>query len=88
MKSYLSGMPECKFGMNDKLLIDKQAKPSTAEAQTLESQLAKKYVTSYSKHCALCSHYNQFNNNIATPPAPLTVMRFRPHPCPAHCNEI
>lgn len=42
MKSYLSGMPECKFGMNDKLLIDRQAKPSTPEAQTLESQLAKR----------------------------------------------
>ena len=42
MKSYLSGMPECKFGMNDKLLIDKQAKPSTPEAQTLEQQLARR----------------------------------------------
>ena len=42
MKSYLSGMPECKFGMNDKLVIDKQAKPSTPEAQTLESQLNKR----------------------------------------------
>ena len=81
MKSYLSGMPECKFGMNDKLLIDKQAKPSTAEAQTLESQLAKKYVTSYSKHCALSSHYNQFS---------LTLYKIiiLPHPCPGHCNEI
>lgn len=45
MKSYLSGMPECKFGMNDKLLVDKQAKPSTPEAQTLESQLAKRLKT-------------------------------------------
>ncbi|CAI8040727.1 AP-2 complex subunit mu [Geodia barretti] len=42
MKSYLSGMPECKFGMNDKLVIDKQAKPSTPEAQNLESQLSKR----------------------------------------------
>lgn len=42
MKSYLSGMPECKFGMNDKLVIDKQAKPSTPEAQSLESQLNKR----------------------------------------------
>lgn len=42
MKSYLSGMPECKFGMNDKLVVDKQAKPSTPEAQTLEQQLNKR----------------------------------------------
>ncbi|CAO2631296.1 AP-2 complex subunit mu [Lemmus lemmus] len=26
MKSYLSGMPECKFGMNDKIVIEKQGK--------------------------------------------------------------
>ena len=43
MKSYLSGMPECKFGMNDKLIVDKQANASTPEAATLEAQLAKKY---------------------------------------------
>lgn len=42
MKSYLSGMPECKFGMNDKLVVDKQAKPSTPEAANLEQQLAKR----------------------------------------------
>lgn len=24
MKSFLSGMPECKFGMNDKLVVEKQ----------------------------------------------------------------
>ncbi|XP_064384823.1 AP-2 complex subunit mu-like [Halichondria panicea] len=42
MKSYLSGMPECKFGMNDKLVVDKQAKPSTPEAASLEQQIAKR----------------------------------------------
>lgn len=43
MKSYLSGMPECKFGMNDKLVVDKQAKPSTPEAASLEQQIAKRF---------------------------------------------
>lgn len=42
MKSFLSGMPECKFGMNDKLVVDKHAKPSTPEAAALEQQLAKR----------------------------------------------
>lgn len=42
MKSYLSGMPECKFGMNDKLVVDKQAKPSTPEAASLEQQIARR----------------------------------------------
>ena len=26
MKSFLSGMPECKFGMNDKLVLEKSAR--------------------------------------------------------------
>jgi hypothetical protein len=29
MKSYLSGMPECKFGINDKLTIDGKGKTGT-----------------------------------------------------------
>ncbi len=48
MKSYLSGMPECKFGMNDKLVVDKQAKPSTPEAASLELQIAKRSVAWWS----------------------------------------
>ncbi|XP_032887655.1 AP-2 complex subunit mu isoform X1 [Amblyraja radiata] len=32
MKSYLSGMPECKFGMNDKIVIEKQGKGTSDEA--------------------------------------------------------
>lgn len=31
MKSYLSGMPECKFGMNDKIVIDKQGKAAAGD---------------------------------------------------------
>ncbi|TSL47718.1 AP-2 complex subunit mu-A [Bagarius yarrelli] len=31
MKSYLSGMPECKFGMNDKIVIDKQGKAGASD---------------------------------------------------------
>ena len=44
MKSYLSGMPECKFGMNDKIVMDKQAKPSSSEAASIEEQQSRKYV--------------------------------------------
>lgn len=32
MKSYLSGMPECKFGMNDKLVVEKQTKSSALDS--------------------------------------------------------
>lgn len=38
MKSYLSGMPECKFGMNDKIVVDKQSKSSTPEAAAAEQK--------------------------------------------------
>ena len=41
MKSFLSGMPECKFGMNDKLVVEKQ-KSGTSES-SIDSQ--KKWVT-------------------------------------------
>ena len=35
MKTFLTGMPECKFGLNDKLVIEKEAQKA-----------AKPYVTS------------------------------------------
>ena len=34
MKSYLSGMPECKFGINDKLTIDSKGNKGGASATT------------------------------------------------------
>ncbi|XP_033641905.1 AP-2 complex subunit mu [Asterias rubens] len=37
MKSYLSGMPECKFGMNDKLTLDKQGKGDSDTSKTKSS---------------------------------------------------
>jgi AP-2 complex subunit mu-1 len=38
MKSYLSGMPECKFGINDKLTIDPRSK--TSEGTSAKSSIA------------------------------------------------
>ena len=32
MKSYLSGMPECKFGINDKVLMDNRGRLDTESA--------------------------------------------------------
>ena len=32
MKSYLSGMPECKFGINDKIIMEAKGKPSVDES--------------------------------------------------------
>ncbi len=33
MKSYLSGMPECKFGINDKIIMESKGR-STADDST------------------------------------------------------
>jgi AP-2 complex subunit mu-1 len=37
MKSFLSGMPECKFGINDKIVMDSKGKGPTAEEQVRSS---------------------------------------------------
>lgn len=39
MKSYLSGMPECKFGINDKIVVDSKGK-SGEEANRSKSSIA------------------------------------------------
>jgi len=38
MKSYLSGMPECKFGMNDKIVVDKQSKSSVPDTTAADAK--------------------------------------------------
>lgn len=37
MKSYLSGMPECKFGINDKVTIDAKSRAQTEDQRTRSS---------------------------------------------------
>lgn len=44
MKSYLSGMPECKFGMNDKIVIDKQGKGGNGEDGGKRSEVTQEEV--------------------------------------------
>ena len=36
MRAYLTGMPECKFGLNDKLVLDPGEKGSHADAVELD----------------------------------------------------
>ncbi|KAK3738110.1 hypothetical protein QZH41_013841 [Actinostola sp. cb2023] len=42
MKSFLSGMPECKFGMNDKLVVEKQSSKSASSESSMDSLGSKK----------------------------------------------
>ena len=40
MKSYLSGMPECKFGINDKIVVDSKGKQMSNSVETKRFSLA------------------------------------------------
>ena len=67
MKSYLSGMPECKFGMNDKIVMDKQAKPSSTEAATIEDQQLRKCVAFFAqKELVVLKLYLSFRSGPAS----------------------
>ncbi len=37
MKSYLSGMPECKFGINDKIVVDSKSKSGEESSRSKNS---------------------------------------------------
>ena len=54
MKSYLSGMPECKFGINDKLVMDAKGRSTTDD-------LSKAYVTTLLEKYLSNSKYNYIN---------------------------
>jgi len=53
MKSFLSGMPECKFGMNDKLVLDKSARSGDDHAKGFVISLSLSSVASdsFGKRC-------------------------------------
>ena len=55
MKSYLSGMPECKFGINDKLVMDAKGRSTTDD-------LSKAYVAASLTDQLLCSILPQVLN--------------------------
>jgi AP-2 complex subunit mu-1 len=40
MKSYLSGMPECKFGINDKIVVDAKGKTTEGSETRTKSAIA------------------------------------------------
>ncbi|XP_020917766.1 AP-2 complex subunit mu [Exaiptasia diaphana] len=42
MKSFLSGMPECKFGMNDKLVVEKQSAKASSSESSMDNIGSKK----------------------------------------------
>lgn len=52
MRAYLSGTPECKFGLNDKLVLDKGDRPAGGNAVELDDC-----------HFHQCVRLNQFDSD-------------------------
>ncbi len=48
MKTFLTGMPECKFGLNDKVVIEKEANKNAAAARPYAPRAAPRAVLVFS----------------------------------------
>jgi AP-2 complex subunit mu-1 len=48
MKALLSGMPECKFGLNDKLIMEKEGGAAAAAAASVQGKGGKGYILNHS----------------------------------------
>jgi AP-2 complex subunit mu-1 len=74
MKSYLSGMPECKFGMNDKLVVDKEgANPvhrAKAEAIALDD-------CTFHQCVKLSAFHTERTVSFVPPDGEFELMRYR-----------
>lgn len=64
MRSYLSGMPECKFGMNDKIIADSKDKENNA---SFGDGVAKKLVTDNLLTLSLSLLFLQFHRPTQHP---------------------
>ncbi|CAH1240240.1 AP-2 complex subunit mu isoform X1 [Branchiostoma floridae] len=79
MKSYLSGMPECKFGINDKLVLDKSGRsddPSKVAATPGKTSVAIDNCTFH--QCVRLSKFETDHNISFIPPdEECELMRYR-----------
>ncbi|KAG2106757.1 AP-2 complex subunit mu-domain containing protein [Suillus discolor] len=70
MRAYLSGTPECKFGLNDKLVIDKNSQGGASDAVELDDC-----------HFHQCVRLNEFDStrtiSFVPPDGEFELMRYR-----------
>lgn len=64
MKSYLSGMPECKFGINDKVIMDQRGKSGADEPMRSSSSTPSGAVSSASSKLAIAIDDCQFHQCV------------------------
>uniref|UniRef100_A0A4W6DCU2 Adaptor related protein complex 2 subunit mu 1 n=1 Tax=Lates calcarifer TaxID=8187 RepID=A0A4W6DCU2_LATCA len=78
MKSYLSGMPECKFGMNDKIVIEKQGKGGRSEDGGKSSKQSIAIDDCTFHHCVRLSKFDSERSISFIPPdGEYELMRYR-----------
>ncbi|KAK1786773.1 hypothetical protein P4O66_017176 [Electrophorus voltai] len=81
MKSYLSGMPECKFGMNDKIVIDKQGKAGASDEAGKSSSSGKQSIAIDDCTFHQCVRLSKFDSersiSFIPPDGEYELMRYR-----------
>lgn len=80
MKSYLSGMPECKFGINDKILMDGK-KPGTDDLSRNSTSTGKTSIAIDDCQFHQCVKLSKFETEHAIsfipPDGEFELMRYR-----------
>ncbi|KAH6583411.1 hypothetical protein BASA50_010289 [Batrachochytrium salamandrivorans] len=85
MRAYLTGMPECKFGLNDKILLEKEGKPtglsSTSSKRTSSSGHSTMSVELDDCQFHQCVKLSRFDSdrtiNFIPPDGEFELMRYR-----------
>ncbi|XP_064641864.1 AP-2 complex subunit mu isoform X2 [Lineus longissimus] len=79
MKSYLSGMPECKFGINDKLVLDSKGKSSADDASRSTTGKTSIAIDDCQFHqCVKLSKFEtEHSINFIPPDGEFELMRYR-----------
>jgi len=79
MKTYLSGMPECKFGLNDKLLMDKESDRRAAAGMRGQGRKTSVAIDDVTFH--RCVSLAQFDHDrtvsFVPPDGEFTLMKYR-----------
>lgn len=79
MKTYLSGMPECRFGLNDKLLMDKESERRVAMGRRGAGKNTSVAIDDVTFHrCVSLAQFDQDRTVSFVPPdGEFTLMKYR-----------
>ncbi|KAJ3008753.1 hypothetical protein HKX48_008370 [Thoreauomyces humboldtii] len=78
MRAYLSGMPECKFGLNDKVLLEKEGKAPTASSSGKRAAGAVELDDCQFHQCVKLGNYERDRTiNFIPPDGECELMKYR-----------